>query len=80
MAPVDGPTEIEAAMRMLGSEPGGGLIAPSDGFLLEYRKLIIELAARYRARTGISSNQNTSAAINRRMRDPRLILGMGRFR
>jgi len=48
MAPVDGPTEIEAAMRMLGSEPGGGLIAPPDGFLLEYRKLIIELAARYR--------------------------------
>src|SRR5262249_2266463 len=42
MAPVDGPTEIEAAMRMLGSAPGGGLIAPSDGFLLEYRKLIIE--------------------------------------
>jgi len=48
MTPVHGPAEIEAAMRMLASEPDGGLIAPPDGFLHEYRKLIIELAARYR--------------------------------
>jgi putative tryptophan/tyrosine transport system substrate-binding protein len=48
MAPVHGPAEIEAAMTMLGREPGGGLIVPPDGFLLEYRKQIIELAARYR--------------------------------
>ena len=48
MTPVHGPTEIEAAMKMLGREPGGGLIVPPDGFLLAYRKLITELAARYR--------------------------------
>jgi putative tryptophan/tyrosine transport system substrate-binding protein len=48
MAPVRGPAEIEAAATMLGREPGGGLIVPPDGFLLGYRKLIIELVARYR--------------------------------
>jgi putative ABC transport system substrate-binding protein len=48
MAPVHGPAEIEAAMTMLGREPGGGLIVPPDGFLIPYRKLMIELAARYR--------------------------------
>jgi putative tryptophan/tyrosine transport system substrate-binding protein len=48
MTPVHGPAEIEAAMTMLGGEPGGGLIIPPDGFLIRYRKLIIELAARYR--------------------------------
>jgi putative tryptophan/tyrosine transport system substrate-binding protein len=48
MAPVHGPAEIEAAMTMLDREPGGGLIVPPDGFLSSYRKLIIELAARYR--------------------------------
>ena len=47
-APVHGPVEIKAAMTMLGREPGGGLIVPPDGFLLEYRKQIIELAARHR--------------------------------
>ncbi len=46
--PVHGPAEIEAAITMLGREPGGGLIVPPDGFLSEYRKLIIDLAARYR--------------------------------
>ncbi len=46
--PVYGPAEIEAAITMLGREPGGGLIVPPDGFLSEYRKLIIDLAARYR--------------------------------
>lgn len=48
MAPVHGPAEVEAAMMKLGSEPGGGLIVPPDGFLLEYRKQIIGLTARYR--------------------------------
>jgi putative ABC transport system substrate-binding protein len=48
MAPVHGPAEIEAAMTRLGREPGGGLIVPPDGFLMPYRKLMIELAARYR--------------------------------
>ena len=46
--PVHGPPEIEAAITMLGRELGGGLIVPPDGFLSEYRKLIIDLAARYR--------------------------------
>ena len=45
---VHGPAEIEAAITMLGREPGGGLIVPPDGFLSEYRNLIIDLAARYR--------------------------------
>jgi putative ABC transport system substrate-binding protein len=55
--PVHGPAEIEAAMTMLGREPGGGLIVPPDAFLSEYRKLIIDLAARYRlpAIYGLSS-------------------------
>jgi putative ABC transport system substrate-binding protein len=48
MTPVHGPAEIETAMMMLGQEPGGGLIVPPDGFLVAYRKLIIELAARFR--------------------------------
>jgi putative tryptophan/tyrosine transport system substrate-binding protein len=48
MTPVHGPAEIEAAMTMLGREPGGGLIVPPDGFLVANRKLIIELAARFR--------------------------------
>ena len=47
-APVHGPAEIEAVMTILGREPGGGLIVPPDGFLFDHRKLIIELAARYR--------------------------------
>jgi len=48
MAPVRGPAEIEAAMTKLRREPGGGLIVPLDGFFVNYRNLIIELAARYR--------------------------------
>jgi len=51
MAPVHGPAEIEAAVTMLGREPGGGLIVPPNSFLLNYYKLIIELAARYRLPT-----------------------------
>jgi putative ABC transport system substrate-binding protein len=48
VAPVRGPAEIEAAITLLGREPGGGLILPVDGFTLVHRKLIIDLAARYR--------------------------------
>jgi putative ABC transport system substrate-binding protein len=40
--------EIEAIITMLGREPGGGLIFPSDSFVYVNRKLIIERAARYR--------------------------------
>jgi putative ABC transport system substrate-binding protein len=47
-ARVHGPGEIEAAVATLGGEPGGGSILPADGFMLAYRKLIVELAARYR--------------------------------
>jgi putative ABC transport system substrate-binding protein len=47
-APVRGPADIEAAIALLGREPGGGLIFPPDGFTLIHRKLIVELAARYR--------------------------------
>jgi putative ABC transport system substrate-binding protein len=45
---VRGPAEIEAAIALQGREPGGGLIVPPDGFTLVHRKLIIDLAARYR--------------------------------
>jgi putative ABC transport system substrate-binding protein len=45
---VHGPAEIEAAITRLGREPGAGLIFPPDGFTLVHRKLIVELAARYR--------------------------------
>jgi putative tryptophan/tyrosine transport system substrate-binding protein len=56
MAPVHGPAEIEAAITLLGREPGGGLIVPPDGFTNVYRKLIIDLAARYRL-PAISGNR-----------------------
>jgi len=48
LAGVQGADGIEAAMTTLAREPGGGLIAPPDGFLVNHRQLIIELAARYR--------------------------------
>lgn len=41
-------TEIEAVMDRLRGRPGGGLIVPPDGFLLQHSRLIIDLAARYR--------------------------------
>jgi putative ABC transport system substrate-binding protein len=47
-APVREPAEVEALMTMLGREPGGGLIVPPDPFMTAHRKLIVELAARYR--------------------------------
>jgi len=45
LAPVHDRAEIEAALTMLGGEPGGGLICP--GFVT-YRELIVGLAALYR--------------------------------
>ena len=47
-APVRGPSEIESVIERLGGEPGGGLIVPPDGFLLQHSRLIIDLAARHR--------------------------------
>ena len=48
LADVHDATDIETAMTKLAREPGGGLIVPPDGFLINHRKLIIELAARNR--------------------------------
>jgi putative tryptophan/tyrosine transport system substrate-binding protein len=48
ITPVRGPSEIEAAITGRGREPGMGLLLPRDGFTFPYRKLIIDLAARYR--------------------------------
>jgi putative ABC transport system substrate-binding protein len=48
LAPVHGAAEIETAMAALAREPGGGLIVPPDGFLVNHRNLIIQLAARDR--------------------------------
>jgi putative tryptophan/tyrosine transport system substrate-binding protein len=47
-APVHEPAEIESALAMLGREPGGGLIIAPDPFTSARRKLIFDLAARYR--------------------------------
>jgi putative ABC transport system substrate-binding protein len=48
IAPVHEPAEIEPIMTTLGREPEGGLIFPPDTFMALHRKLIVELAARYR--------------------------------
>ena len=47
-APVHKPAEIETVMRVAAREPGGGLILPIDTFTEVHRKLIFEMAARYR--------------------------------
>ena len=47
-APAHNRVEIEAAVSALAREPGGGVIAMSDGFTVTHRDLIIALAARYR--------------------------------
>ena len=47
-APVHDSADIEAAMTTLGREPGSGLILPPDGFILGYRQLIVDQAARQR--------------------------------
>ena len=46
--PVREPVEIEAAMTQWGREPDHGLIVPSDPSTNSHRRLIIDLAARYR--------------------------------
>jgi putative tryptophan/tyrosine transport system substrate-binding protein len=46
--PVQEPAEFEQITARLGSEPGGGLIIDPDAFTSIHRKLIVELAARYR--------------------------------
>jgi putative tryptophan/tyrosine transport system substrate-binding protein len=46
--PVHEPAELEQIMAKLGAEPGGGLIIGPDAFTSIHRKLIVELAARYR--------------------------------
>jgi putative ABC transport system substrate-binding protein len=49
--PVQQPAEFEQVMARLGGEPGGGLIIDPDAFTSIHRKLIVELAARYRLPT-----------------------------
>jgi putative tryptophan/tyrosine transport system substrate-binding protein len=48
VAPVHGSSEIEVVITKLGNEPGGALILAPDASLFAQRKLIIELATRYR--------------------------------
>jgi putative tryptophan/tyrosine transport system substrate-binding protein len=48
LADVHDATGIESTITALAGDPGGGLIVPPDGFLSNYRKQIIELAARGR--------------------------------
>jgi putative tryptophan/tyrosine transport system substrate-binding protein len=48
LAPVHTAAEIETAMATLAREPGGALIVPPDGFLLNHVHQIIWLAARDR--------------------------------
>jgi putative ABC transport system substrate-binding protein len=45
-APVHSDVEIEAAIIVLGREPGGGLVVIPDGFTLAHRASIISAAAR----------------------------------
>ena len=48
VAPVRAPAEIEAAIARLENEPDCGLVVPPDPLINTHRRLIIELAARYR--------------------------------
>ena len=47
-APVRDEAEIEAVLLKLATEPDSGLIVPPDPTVISHRKLIVELAARYR--------------------------------
>ena len=47
LTPVRSDLEIEAAIRDLGSEPGGGLVIMPDVFMIEHHVPIISAAARY---------------------------------
>jgi putative ABC transport system substrate-binding protein len=60
-APVYEAADIEAVMTMLAREPGGGLILPIDPFTQLHRKLILELAARYRL-PAVSGTRKMAAA------------------
>jgi putative ABC transport system substrate-binding protein len=46
IAPVHDDAEIESAIIALGREPGGGLVAISDAFMIAHRAPIISAAAR----------------------------------
>jgi putative ABC transport system substrate-binding protein len=46
IAPVHSDAEIEAAIRDIGREPGGGLVVLSGGFITTHRAPIISAAAR----------------------------------
>jgi putative ABC transport system substrate-binding protein len=46
IAPVHGDAEIESAIIALGREPGGGLVAVPDPFMVVHRAPIISAAAR----------------------------------
>jgi putative tryptophan/tyrosine transport system substrate-binding protein len=56
-APVHDVTEIEPAIERFSGPPNGGLILPTDAFTTTHRKLIVELAARYRL-PAISGNKS----------------------
>jgi putative ABC transport system substrate-binding protein len=47
-APVHEPADIEAAITMLGREPGGGVIFPTVNFTSRHRDLIFKLTSRHR--------------------------------
>jgi putative ABC transport system substrate-binding protein len=47
VASVHSEAEIEAAITMLGHEPGGGLVVESDGFMFAHRAKVISLATQY---------------------------------
>ncbi len=59
--PVERLTGIEAAITMLGREPGGGLIFPRDSFTDLHRDLIFDLAMRYRLPAIYGARRITSA-------------------
>jgi putative ABC transport system substrate-binding protein len=46
IAPVHSDVEIEAAIRDIGREPGGGLFVVPDGFIITHRAPVISAAAR----------------------------------
>lgn len=46
-ASVHSEAEIEAAITMLGHEPGGGLVVESDGFMYVHRAKVISLATQH---------------------------------
>jgi putative ABC transport system substrate-binding protein len=47
-APVHGVAQIEPAIQNFSRQPNGGLIFPTDSFTAVHRKLIVQVAAKYR--------------------------------